>query len=214
MDYYRILGIDRSCGADAIHQAFRNLSKTHHPDRFREQDRAKAEKEYQEIVKAYNTLKDPVQRQKYDSTLSQPTQAPAISTEQQFQQFYKAGMSRYQQRQYDAAAEYLAKAVFYKDHAESYFYKGMAEYQVPAKRKNALQSLQKAVELDQFSGKYAKSFAKILRELGMTTRAKNMVLKALELLPEDTELREWRDELDPSQKKGFLGGLFSKLKGD
>jgi len=217
MDYYLVLGIDRSSTAEAIHKAFRELSRSRHPDRFPEKERGRAEKEYQEIVKAYNTLKDPVQRQKYDTTLSQPAPTPSINTEQQFQQFFKAGMARYQQKQFEAAAEYFTKAVFYKETAEVCHYKGMAEFQVPPRRKVALQSLQKAHELDQFNPRYAKALARALRELGMHLRAKAIITKALELQPEDEELRGWLLEVDPEsagEKKGLLGNLFSKFRGN
>jgi curved DNA-binding protein CbpA len=217
MDYYLVLGIDRSSTAEAVHKAFRELSRSRHPDRFPEKERGKAEKEYQEIVKAYNTLKDPVQRQKYDTTLSQPAPTPAVNTEQQFQQFFKAGVVRFQQKQYEAAAEYFTKAVFYKETAESCYYKGMSEFQVLPRRKNALQSLQKAHELDQFNPRYAKALARALRDLGMQLRAKSVILKALELQPEDEELCAWLLEVDPDaagEKKGFLGNFFSKFRGN
>ena len=69
MDYYQILGVNRNCEKEALHQKFRELSKTYHPDRFSETERRNAEQRYQEIVKAFNTLKDKSLREKYDKLL-------------------------------------------------------------------------------------------------------------------------------------------------
>jgi curved DNA-binding protein len=52
MDYYNILGVDRSASQDDIKKAYRKLAAKHHPDRGG--DTAK----FQEISAAYDTLGD------------------------------------------------------------------------------------------------------------------------------------------------------------
>jgi curved DNA-binding protein len=61
MDYYNILGVDRSASQDDIKKAYRKLAAKHHPDRGG--DTAK----FQEISAAYDTLSNPDKKSQYDN---------------------------------------------------------------------------------------------------------------------------------------------------
>ena len=63
-DYYAILGITREAKPEEIRKAYRKLAKKYHPDVNKE---AGAEEKYKEINEAYEVLKDPDKRQKYDT---------------------------------------------------------------------------------------------------------------------------------------------------
>lgn len=62
-DYYQILGVSRDAKPDDIRKAYRKLAKQYHPDINKE---AGAEDKYKEINEAYEVLKDPDKREKYD----------------------------------------------------------------------------------------------------------------------------------------------------
>lgn len=64
MDYYKTLGIAKTASADEIKKAFRKLAVKYHPDK--NTDNPSAEKKFKEINEAYETLKDPEKRKKYD----------------------------------------------------------------------------------------------------------------------------------------------------
>lgn len=212
MDYYQILGVTRDADAKAVHSAFRELSKKMHPDRFRESDRAKAEQRYQLIVKAFNTLKDPKARRQYDQSIATPNEP---SQEQQYSSYYKAGMIRYQKKDYESAAQCFEKAVFLKPTAEAFFYKGMSEAKVPRRTKSAIESLQKATEMDPFNSKYLQAQVTILADLGMTVRATAALNRALEVLPDDPRLLELKRQLTPEpETRGLFGNLLKKIKGE
>jgi curved DNA-binding protein len=62
-DYYQVLGVDRGAGAEEIQKAYRKLARKFHPDVSKEAD---AEARFKEIAEAYEVLKDPEKRSKYD----------------------------------------------------------------------------------------------------------------------------------------------------
>ncbi len=65
-DYYEILGLDRSASEKDIKNAYRKLARKWHPDLHPEADKKKAEEKFKEINEAYEVLKDPEKRKRYD----------------------------------------------------------------------------------------------------------------------------------------------------
>jgi molecular chaperone DnaJ len=60
-DYYEVLGVGKNASADEIKKAFRRLAVQHHPDK-----EGGDEAKFKEINEAYEVLKDPSKRQRYD----------------------------------------------------------------------------------------------------------------------------------------------------
>jgi molecular chaperone DnaJ len=65
VDYYSVLGVDRSADAAEIKKAYRKLARKHHPDV--NPDNPEAEKRFKEIQEAYAVLSDPDKRRQYDA---------------------------------------------------------------------------------------------------------------------------------------------------
>lgn len=59
-DYYEILGLSKGASDDEIKKAFRKAAVQHHPDK------GGSEEKFKEINEAYEVLKDPSKRQRYD----------------------------------------------------------------------------------------------------------------------------------------------------
>src|ERR1039457_5717534 len=59
-DYYEVLGISKDASADEIKTSFRRAAIEHHPDRGGD------EAKFRELNEAYEVLKDPEKRQRYD----------------------------------------------------------------------------------------------------------------------------------------------------
>ena len=63
-DYYSVLGVDKSATESDIKKAFRKLAVRYHPDK--NPGDKKAEEKFKELNEAYEVLKDPAKRKKYD----------------------------------------------------------------------------------------------------------------------------------------------------
>ena len=64
LDYYEVLGVDLDAETDAIKRAYRKLALKYHPDH--NPGDAEAERKFKEAAEAYDVLRDPEKRARYD----------------------------------------------------------------------------------------------------------------------------------------------------
>ncbi|NBG89454.1 J domain-containing protein [Isachenkonia alkalipeptolytica] len=63
-NYYEVLGVSKDASQEAIRKAYKNLAKKYHPDL--NKNSSESETKFKEISEAYEVLKDPEKRRKYD----------------------------------------------------------------------------------------------------------------------------------------------------
>ena len=86
IDYYKILGVDKSASQDDIKKAFKKLARKHHPDL--NPNDADAKRRFQEINEANEVLSDPEKRKKYDQYGEYWQHADQFEAQQQQQRQY------------------------------------------------------------------------------------------------------------------------------
>lgn len=83
-DYYKIMGLEKNVSQDDIKRTYRKLARKYHPDVSKETN---AEEKFKELGEAYEVLKDPEKRRKYDEFgqyWQNPQQASAGQRQQQY----------------------------------------------------------------------------------------------------------------------------------
>ncbi|MBM5808420.1 MAG: J domain-containing protein [Cyanobacteria bacterium M_surface_7_m2_040] len=74
--HYQLLGLPVNASAEALRQAFRQLSKRYHPDTTT-LPLPQAESAFKDLQRAYSVLSDPELRRRYDAELvAQPAENP------------------------------------------------------------------------------------------------------------------------------------------
>jgi curved DNA-binding protein len=63
-DFYSVLGVSRGASQDEIQRAYRKLARQYHPDINKD---PAAEERFKQISEAYDVLRDPKQRERYDA---------------------------------------------------------------------------------------------------------------------------------------------------
>jgi curved DNA-binding protein len=84
VDYYKILGIDKSATSKDIKNAYRKLARKHHPDL--NPDDKDAKKNFQLVNEANEVLSDPEKRKKYDEYGENWQHADEFEKQKQYQQ--------------------------------------------------------------------------------------------------------------------------------
>ncbi|XP_010205541.1 dnaJ homolog subfamily B member 8 [Colius striatus] len=70
VNYYKVLGLQRSASQDDIKKAFHKLALQWHPDK-NPSNKEEAEKNFKAVVEAYNVLSDPQKRLVYDKSFKE-----------------------------------------------------------------------------------------------------------------------------------------------
>lgn len=92
IDYYKVLGLEKSATKSDIKKAYRKLARKYHPD-LNPNDTA-AQKKFQQINEAHEVLIDPEKRKKYDQYGKDWQHAEEFEkarSQQQYQQQYSGG---------------------------------------------------------------------------------------------------------------------------
>lgn len=215
LDHYQTLGVSRSADRETLHRAFRELSKKYHPDRFSESEREEAEKHYQQVVVAFNTLKDPKLRERYDKGMGVRGGGGAGSDSpfEQAKRYHQTGVQLYQKGQFEQAVESFKRANHFREDAETHYYKGMAESKVPTLKREASESFSAAIKLEPRRPKYVVAQIALFERYGLKARARGVAESGLKKFPGNAEIKEALKRLSEEDSGGSGSGLFGGLLG-
>jgi len=127
-DYYKVLGVSKTATKEEINKAYRKLALKYHPDK--NPDNKEAEEKFKELSEAYEVLKDPEKRKKYDMLGANWKQYQQAGYGSNANDWYRNFQQSHQQQgdsyQFSGSFEDLfGKAGGFSDFFQSFFGGGM-----------------------------------------------------------------------------------------
>ena len=193
-DYYQLLGISPQASAIEVRQAYARLAREKHPDRFRDEEQKKrAQSEFQDITTAFNALANPRSRQEYDQSRDKPTPRTA---EEIAIDAYDRSQAALEAGQVDEAVTLLRTAVHHAPGQLAYqLALGRTLARVPQAAREAVQVLERVAQLAPQNAAALAELATVLARQGLKLRAQKTLEAALRLAPRDARLAKLAAEL-------------------
>lgn len=212
---YEVLGVSNIAKAGTIRQAYFNLAKRFHPDRFHKSEpelRRRIEHAFTGIAQAHETLRGVDSRKNYDIKLQQEQkdremvkaamaageEASRPVQESQASGDFERGFALQLRGEFEAALPYLARAVYYSPRNARYraFYGKALSYDEDQRHK-AEHELQAAIRFEPENPTYRVMLAELFIRVKLLKRAEGELNRLLAKFPDNREARSLLDSLQP-----------------
>ena len=215
INYYEILGVERSASEKEIRDRFRQLARENHPDRYKGLDKAEAERKFQTLTEAVNVLTNENKRKAHDAELS-PSRSSSgpVDMAQIAKVYISKGVKAYKENNFLGAYEQFDMAVKHNDQdAKAHHYLAMAAARIPNRMRQAVQSAEAAVQRDPLNSTYLKDAGILCKRAGLNAKAERYLDEALKWDKDNAEIQMALQELRQAKgetpaKTGF--GIFRK----
>jgi len=203
-DFYVILGISRTAAPQDIKKRFLELARERHPDRFKGEEKQKAELEFQDITEAFNVLSDPVRRRQLDAELNRPSGAPKPYDNSEIVRVYlNRGIRSYKEGKWLEAATHFDRATQTDPkNVQAWHHLALTCMKEERWNSKAQEAIDRALALEPQNVAYLKLAGKIYTTGGMAARAKQYYNDALKVGGPDAAVRKALEELGGSPPVG------------
>jgi len=214
INYYEVLGVERSASESEIRDKFRKLARERHPDRYRGTEKAEAERKFQTLTEAMNVLTDPARRKVHDADISgagnrqsEPGQLSKI--------YMSKGIKAYRESDFDTARENFDMAVKHNPQdAKAFHYLALASAKNPSMMRQAVQAIETAVQREPYNPVFLKDAGLLCKRAGLSAKAERYLDEALKWDKDNVEIQGALAELRQGRgesKEGSRGfSLFKK----
>jgi curved DNA-binding protein CbpA len=215
VNYYEVLGVERSASEQEIRDHFRRLAREQHPDRYMGTDKAEAERRFQILTEAVNVLTNAAKRKQHDAELSSGINRGSADLSQVAKAYLSKGVKAFKDGDIRAAYENFDMAVKHNPaDAKAFHYLALAASRIPSYSRQAVQAIESALQREPVNALFLKDAGLICKRAGLVAKAERYLDEALkwdadniEVQSALAELRQGRGESKESGK-GFT--LFKK----
>ncbi|PYQ62381.1 MAG: hypothetical protein DMF58_01950 [Acidobacteria bacterium] len=208
INYYEVLGVQRSASEDEIRDTFRKLVRENHPDRYKGPDKAGAERKFQALTEAVNVLTNPARRKQHDAELSAGISKTSADFGAVAKVYLAKGVKAFKEGDVRAAYENFDMAVKHNPNdAKAFHYLALAASRIPAYARQAVQAIESAVQREPVNAIYLKDAGLICKRAGLNAKAERYLTEALKWDPTSLEIQNALADLRQgkgaaAQKKG------------
>ena len=212
INYYEVLGVERSATEQEIRDQFRKLAREQHPDRYRGPDKADAERKFQTLTEAVNVLTNSTRRKQHDNELVSGGGKAGVDFAQIAKAYLAKGVKAYKEGDVRGAYENFDMAVKHNPQdAKAYHNLALAAARIQGMNKQAVQAIETAVQRDPVNFVYLKDAGMLCRRAGLVAKAERYFEEALKWDPSNLEVQGALSELRGSKEPARSGfGLFRK----
>ena len=190
INYYDVLGVDRSASEQEIREHFRKLARENHPDRYKGPDKAESERKFQTLTEAVNVLTNPARRKQHDAELSSGVSKTSADFGQVAKVYLAKGVKAFKEGDVRAAYENFDMAVKHNPNdAKAFHYLALAASRIPAYARQAVQAIETAVQRDPVNAVFLKDAGLICKRAGMVAKAERYLNEALKWDPTSLEIQ-------------------------
>lgn len=213
VNYYEILGVERSATEQEIRDRFRQLARENHPDRYRGDNKEGAERSFQTLTEAVNVLTNPVKRRQHDAELSPGARAGGAADFAQVAKAYLSkGVKAYKESDWRGAYENFDMAAKHNPQdAKAFHYLALAAARIPAFTRQAVQAIETAVQREPMNPVYLKDAGLLCKRAGLVAKAERYLEETLKWDATNVEAQTALAELRESKETGKGGfSIFGK----
>jgi curved DNA-binding protein len=205
VNYYEILGVERSASEAEIRDRFRKLARENHPDRYRGTDKAEAERSFQTLTEAVNVLTNPAKRKQHDAEIGSGSRG-AADYAQVAKAYMAKGVKAFKENDLRGAYENFDMAVKHNPQdAKAFHYLAIAAARIPAYARQAVQAIEGALQREPMNPLFLKDAGMICRQAGLVAKAERYLEEALKWDATNAEIQGVLAEL--RQTKEAKGGF-------
>jgi tetratricopeptide (TPR) repeat protein len=212
VNYYEILGVERSASEGEIRDRFRKLARENHPDRYRGPDKSDAERKFQTLTEAVNVLTNPVRRRQHDTELTGPAAQGQADFVQVARAYVALGVKAYKEANWIAAIENFDLATKHNPQdTKAFHYLAMAASRIPSRMRQAVQAIEAALQREPMNATYLKDAGMLCKRAGLTAKAVRYLEDSLQWDPSNAEVQAALAELRETREPGKGGfSIFGK----
>lgn len=215
VNYYEVLGVDRTATEEQIRDRFRRLARERHPDRYRGPDKAEAERLFQTLTEAVNILTNPAKRRQHDSEIASGVSTATADPAQVAKAYINKGVKAFKEADYPAAVENFDMAVKHNPaDAKAWHYLAVAASKSAGTIRQAVQAIENALQREPMNAQYLKDAGMLCKAAGLPAKAERYLEQALQWDAENLEIQaalaEIRRGRTESKESGKGFTLFRK----
>ena len=196
VNYYEILGVERSASEEQIRDRFRRLARENHPDRYRGPEKAEAERKFQTLTEAVNVLTNPEKKKQHDAELSSNISRGTADLAQVGKVYLAKGVKAFKEGDIRAAYENFDMAVKHNPQdGKAFHYLALAAERIPSMMRQAAQAIETAIARESHNATYLKDAGRIFRRANLPLKAERYYEEALKWDPDNIEIQNALAEL-------------------